>query len=78
MKSNPHTYTDRADAIAAKDSLNSGDYYLAPGEYARPDYAARKIRGGSRYYLYARRYYYAGTLHAKKSGPVTIQDLHNL
>lgn len=72
----PHTYTTRSDAQKAIAGLNSGIYYLAHGEYERPDYTARKLRNGNRYYIHARRYFYAGTLHARKSGALTIQDLH--
>jgi len=74
----PHTYATRADAQKAIAGLNSGIYYLAHGEYERPDYTARKIRNGGRYYIHARRYFYAGTLHAKKSGPLTIYNLEAL
>jgi hypothetical protein len=72
----PHTYTTRADAKKAIVGLNSGTYYLAHGEYERPDYTARKIRNGDRYYIHARRYFFAGTFYARKSGPLTIHDLH--
>ena len=71
----PHTYATRADAQKAIAVLNSGVYYLAHGEYERPDYTARKLRNGDRYYIYARRYFYAGTLCAKESGPLAICDL---
>jgi nitric oxide reductase large subunit len=74
----PHTYATRADAYKAITGLNSGVYYLAHGEYERPDYTARKLRNSNRYYIHARRYFYAGTLHAKKSGPLTVYDLDSL
>jgi len=76
--STPHTYTTRADAQKAVASINSGTYCLSHGEYERPDYTARKIRNGDRYYIHVRRYFFAGTLHAKKSGALTIHDLHAL
>jgi len=72
------TYATRAEAQKAIAGLNSGTYYLAHGEYERPDYTARKIRNDDRYYIHARRYFYTGTLHAKKSGALTIYDLHEL
>jgi hypothetical protein len=74
----PHTYVTRAEAQKVIAGLNSGTYYLAHGEYERPDYTARKLRNGDRYYIYARRYFYAGTLHAKQSGPLTVYDLDSL
>lgn len=77
-KMTTHTYTTLVDALKAITSLNSGTYYLAYGEYARPDYTARKIRNGARYYIHAKRYFYAGTINAPKSGALTIRDLHSL
>jgi len=71
----PHTYATRADAQKAITGLNSSIYYLAHGEYERPDYTVRKLRNGNKYYIYARRYFFAGTLHAKKSGSLAIYDL---
>ena len=75
---NPHTYENRLDALRAITNLNSCTYYLAHGEHTRPDYTARKIRNANRFYIHAKRYFYAGTLHAKKSGALTIHDLHAL
>jgi len=74
----PHTYATRADAQKAIAVLDSGTYYLANGEYERPDYTVRKLRNGVSYYIHARRYFYAGTLYARKSGAVTIYDLDSL
>ncbi len=67
----PHTYATRAEAFIIVNALNSGIYHLSQGEYARPHYTARKLRNGSRYYVHARRYFYAGTLNAPKSGALT-------
>ena len=72
------TYATRAEAQKVIVGLNSGTYYLAHGEYERPDYTARKIRNGDRYYIHARRYFFAGTLYARKSGPLTIYNLEAL
>lgn len=71
MTTNTQTYATRADALKAIANLNEGIYYLSHGEYARPQYTARKLRNGNRYYIYARRYYYAGTFNAPKSGALT-------
>jgi hypothetical protein len=65
------TFATRNEAQKLVDRLNSGTYYLAHGEYARPDYTVRKVRGGDRYYIHARRHYYAGTFYAGKSGALT-------
>lgn len=64
------TYATRNEAQAVVDRLESGTYYLAHGEYERPDYSVRKVRRENRYYIHARRYFYAGTIYATKSGPV--------
>ncbi len=68
------TFSTRAEAQELADRLNVGTYYLSHGEYERPDYTVRKVRGKDRYYIYVRRYYYAGTFFAGKSGPLT-QDV---
>ena len=68
MTTRAETYATRADAIAVKAKLDSGTYYLAHGEYERPDYTARKIRGEDEYYIHARYYYYPGTFYARKNG----------
>ncbi len=74
----PQTYATRAEAQKAIAVLDSGTYYLSHGEYERPDYTVRKLRNGDRYYIHVRRYFYAGTLHAKKSGALTIYDLDSI
>jgi len=64
------TYSTHAEAHAAKTILNAATYYLAYGEYERPCYTVRKVRGMDSYYIHAKRYFYAGTFYAMKSGPV--------
>jgi len=64
------TYETRADALAEKKQLDSGTYYLTHGEYERPDYSVRKIRGQAGYYIRARYYYYSGTFYTRKDGPL--------
>ena len=71
MTTNILTFATRSEALAEIKSLNSGTYYLAHGEYARPDYTARKVRGEDRFYIHAKRYFFAGTFYAVPSGPVT-------
>jgi len=65
------TFANRQQAQELVDQLDNATYHLAHGEYARPDYTARKVRGKDRYYIYAKRYYYAGTIGAVPSGPLT-------
>jgi hypothetical protein len=64
-------FTNREIAQALVDELDSRDYILSHGEYGRPDYKARKVRGEDAYYIHATYYYYAGTLYAKQDGPLT-------
>jgi len=70
MTKNYTAYATKALAIAALDILNAGTYYLSHGEYERPHYTARKVRGQDAYYIHAKRYFYAGTFYATPSGPV--------
>ena len=62
------TFATREEAKAIIADLDSCVYELAHGEYERPHYTARKVRGEDRYYIHARRYYYAGTFYARPSG----------
>ncbi len=68
------TYATRSEAQAVVDGLNSGTYYLAHGEYARPAYTVRKVRGESVYYIRAKRFYYAGTFNQRPSGPLSANS----
>jgi hypothetical protein len=67
----PYTYVTRAEAVIVVNELNSGIYHLGHGEYSRPHYTVRKVRGEDSYYIHARRYFYAGTLNAPTSGALT-------
>ena len=58
---------DAAQAHIAE--IDRGTYYLAHGEYARPECTARKIRGENRYYIHVRFHYYPGTFYARQNGP---------
>jgi len=58
------------------DQLDSETYYLAHGEYERPEYTARKVRGEDAYYIHARYYFYSGTFYAKQNGPLTAEALY--
>jgi len=71
MTTNILTFATRSEALAEIKSLNSVTYYLAHGEYERPDYTARKVRGEDRFYIHAKRYFFPGTFYAVPSGPVT-------
>ena len=68
------TYTTRQEAQQVIDRLDAGTYELAHGEYARPDYTVRKVRGENAYYIHVRYYYYAGTLYAKHNGPLSQEE----
>ena len=70
MIQNYTAYATKALAIAAIDILNAGTYYLSHGEYERPHYTVRKVRGEACYYIHAKRYFFAGTFYATPSGPV--------
>jgi hypothetical protein len=56
------TFSTRSEAQAVIAGLDSATYYLSHGEYERPTYTARKVRGESRYYIHAKRFFYNGTL----------------
>lgn len=62
------TFATREEAKSIIAELNSACYILAHGEYERPYYTVRKVRGEDSYYIHARRYYYSGTFHARPSG----------
>ena len=78
MTTNITTFATRSEAQAIIAKLNGGTYYLAHGEYERPDYTARKTRGEDCYYIHAKRYFYAGTFYATPSGPVDSERVHLL
>ena len=71
------TFATRAEAQKIVDQLDRKTYYLAHGEHSRPDYTVRKVKGEDAYYIHARRYYYAGTLHARPSGPLGWEDINS-
>ena len=66
------TYKTREEAKEQIGIIDDRTHYESHGEYARPDYTARKVRGGSRYYIHARRYFYQGTIYAQASGPLAV------
>jgi hypothetical protein len=68
------TYNTRKEAQAIVNQLDSMTYNLAHGEHSRATYTARKVRGEDAYYIHAKRYYYAGTLNARKSGPLSADS----
>lgn len=70
------TWNTREEAQAVVDRLDSGTYYLSHGEYGRPDYKVRKVRGEDAYYIHATYYYFAGTFYAPKDGALTGEAWH--
>ena len=63
------TYSTKTAATIAAGRLADATYFLSHGEYERPFYTARKVRGQDAYYVHAKRYFYAG-MDARPSGPV--------
>lgn len=76
MITNTATFASRSEAQAIISQLDRGTYYLSHGEYARPHYAARKVRGEDHYYIHAKRYFYAGTFNATPSGPISEEIVY--
>lgn len=68
------TFGTREEAKAIVERLDSMTYELGHGEYARPGYKVRKVRNMDLYQIYARRSYYAGTINARPSAPLTWDD----
>lgn len=66
------TYTtqDKSEAKRIVNALNKSTYILAHGEYERPDYMVRKVRGEDLYEIFARYYFFRGTFYAKQSGAI--------
>jgi len=73
------TFATRAEALVIVAGLDSATYLLAHGEYERPDYTVRKVRGGRHFYIHARRYYYSSTFNPRPSGPLSVNsnELYN-
>lgn len=68
------TFATRSEAQAIVKGLDAATYYLAHGEYERPTYTVRKVRGESSYYIHAKRFYYAGTFNQRPSGPLSVNS----
>lgn len=52
-----------------------GSYTLAHGEYERPDYQIRKVRGKDDYEIYLRRYFLPSTFTNHKNHVLNSDDL---
>jgi len=68
------TFATKSEAQTIIAGLDAATYYLAHGEYERPTYAARKVRGESIYYIHAKRFYYSGTFNQRPSGPLSVNS----
>ena len=68
-------YATKSDAQAIVNGLDAVTYHLAHGEYERPTYTARKIRGQSSYYIHAKRFYFPSTFYARPSGPLSSNEI---
>lgn len=62
------TFNTRKEAQEIVAALDSRQYMLSHGEYARPDYTVRKVRGQDRFYIHVQHFYYRGTFGAPKDG----------
>ena len=76
MTTETATFTTKAEAQAVINKLDSGLYYLSHGEYERPHYTVRKLRGKDRYYIHAERFFYAGTFYAAKGGAIDADTVY--
>ena len=71
MRNKIATFISRKDAQRAVNRLNNRTYYLAYGEYERPTYKVRNVRGEDRYYIHAEYFFYVGTFGAMADGPLS-------
>jgi hypothetical protein len=71
------TFPTREAARARIAELNDGVYYLAHGEYARPHYTARKMRGGGDYYIHASYATTPGRFTPARMAPTWITNPHH-
>ena len=72
------TFETKEKALEFITKIDWGTYYLRYGEYARPDYKARKIRGKDEYGVYATYYFYPGTFNAKKNGFLSWEETYTI
>lgn len=68
-------FKTRAEAQTYARRLDAATYELSHGEHSRPEYRVRKIRGRGEYEIYARYYYYYGTLNTRQNGPIAAEDI---
>ena len=71
-----YTTADRNQAKSIAQSLDDATYYLSHGEYSRPEYTVRKVRGKDKYEVFAKYSYYDGTCHRKQNGPICVETAH--
>lgn len=69
-------FETRAEAVKVVGKLDSGIYELRYGEYERPTYKVRKIRGEDAYGIRATYFFYPNTFNAKKDGFLTVEELY--
>jgi len=74
MNTDIATFATRNEAQEIVESLDNQVYELAHGEYERPDYKVRKVRGEDAYYIHANYYFYAGTFYAKQDGGLSVNS----
>ena len=69
--------SDKAAAKAIATKLDNAVYYLGHGEHSRPQYTVRKVRGFAKFEIYAKYFYYTGTLHRKPNGAISTETAHH-
>ena len=52
-----------------------GTYYLAHGEYSKPDYQPRRYKDG--WGIHVKYYFYSGTCYAPKDGRIDAETFYN-
>jgi len=52
-----------------------GTYYLAHGEYSKPDYQPRRYKDG--WGIHVKYYFYSGTCYAPKDGRIDSETFYN-
>jgi len=75
---NIRTFSTKKEALDFIAKIDTGIYYLSHGEYGRPNYKARKIRGKNEYGVKAEYFFFPGTFNAKKYGYLTWEETYNI
>ena len=71
-----YTTADKNEAKAIAKALDNAVYYLAHGEYSRPEYTVRKVRNKNAYEIFAKYSYYVSTFNRKQNGAICEETAH--